>query len=209
MSINESNYKYATGKDGKSILIVHVENDGTRVAGGKVNKTIATVVVTEDSIRKISEYVSTTDVESYYLEASGQAKTPEKFSEEVQKYLGTEGLDMRPTNADGSINEKAKPEEVPMLSESLVTTKTGMQQLVVNTPKGISAIAVGAKTKPLTYEQKQEIELFTERQKTEALGIKDVLINKYGDNLGLKVQDGLETEGANVSMQEQESKNSS
>ncbi len=202
--IDPKTFKYTKDKYKNPVLIVHVENDGIRTADGKVNKTIATVVVTENSVRKISEYVETVEPGAYYQSLTEGKGNEEYFKANVDKLLGPEGIDMRPVDKDGKKVEDAQ--KVPMLAESLVTTKTGMQQLVVNTPKGISAIAVGAKTKALSYEQKQEIELFTEQQKEIALGVQQDVLNNHKNGLGNKIQDATDVpEGATSSMVEAKS----
>ena len=201
--IDPKTFKYTKDKYKNPVLIVHVENDGIRTADGKVNKTIATVVVTENSVRKISEYVETVEPGAYYQSLTEGKGNEEYFEANKDKLLGPEGIDMRPVDKDGKKVEDAQ--QVPMLAESLVTTKTGMQQLVVNTPKGISAIAVGAKTKALSFEQKQSIELFTEQQKENSLSVRDLLLEKHDDNLGTKKQEGADIGDNNVSMIEAES----
>jgi len=201
--IDPKTFKYTMDKYKKPVLIVHVENDGIRTADGKVNKTIATVVVTENSVRKISEYVETVEPGDYYQSLTEGKGDEEYFKANKDKLLGPEGIDMRPVDKDGKKVEDAQ--QVPMLAESLVTTKTGMQQLVVNTPKGISAIAVGAKTKALSYEQKQEIELFTEQQKEIALGVKKDLLDNHKTGLGNKIQNPDAPEGASTISVEAES----
>ena len=191
--------KTVKGKDGKEttepVLVVQVNNDGMLTKSGMVNTTNATVIVDSTTIRKISEFVSRDKADKYY-----SLKTGKKLEEEEAKALvGKPGMDMNPDELDVT--------EVPKISESLVTTKSGMQQLVVNTKDGITAIAVGENSSPLTYDQKQEIELYTEEKKKELLESSDKALKDWESRFGVKTGEDLEGE-ASTQMMETDDKNS-